>query len=156
MRAYHIPANTFTMCQTWRIYLPFLLLILPTLTAQNPVLPLNPREASLNKSGWRPAKLVEPVPPSVSGKEFGLLRKRQSDKLGSWSLRALTCPAGLTECDSRPKAANGCCPEDMFCVSYAFKRTCCPSGMENLLTSFHHYFYFVYSLHTYESFRGKM
>ena len=61
--------------------------------------------------------------------------RRQSDTVGSWSLRVLSCPEDTQDCgDSSIKA---CCTKNTVCVEYGFKVACCPSGiLEHFCVSF--------------------
>ena len=59
--------------------------------------------------------------------ENGFLLRRQ-DLLGSWALRAPTCPKDTITCDSKPTSGNACCVSGSTCVGYGYRIACCPSG----------------------------
>ncbi|KAF8469463.1 hypothetical protein BDZ91DRAFT_720285 [Kalaharituber pfeilii] len=55
------------------------------------------------------------------------LKKRQDQYIGSWSLRALTCPADLKNC-GKARATNACCTQGTYCVENVWGEVlCCPT-----------------------------
>lgn len=54
----------------------------------------------------------------------GFSVKRQ-DLIGSWALRAVTCPENTSSCGSSTTAMLACCPKSTICSSYAYRIACC-------------------------------
>jgi len=54
----------------------------------------------------------------------GFALKRQ-DLVGSWALRALTCPENTESCDGGNPAMLACCPKSTICSTFIYRIACC-------------------------------
>ncbi|KAF8430544.1 hypothetical protein BGX38DRAFT_1146873 [Terfezia claveryi] len=58
----------------------------------------------------------------------GFSLKRQ-DLVGSWALRAITCPSNTETCDEGGSPAMlACCPKSTVCINYGYRIACCASS----------------------------
>ncbi|KAF8416811.1 hypothetical protein EV426DRAFT_625342 [Tirmania nivea] len=60
--------------------------------------------------------------PVYQKRDFSL--KRQ-DSIGSWSLRAVTCPENTKDCESGFTAMSACCPKSAVCSISLYQVACC-------------------------------